>query len=400
MNEQKFSTRQAVSVSTMFLIGQMLIMYNGNPAKTDVWMSLILAYVTILPMMLVYARLMNVFPGKNLFDLMPELFGPCIGGALTLLYTLFYLHVSSLVLRDMTNFIQVTSLIRTPQFIPAVLIGVLCIYGVKSGINSIGRYAAMALPVYLLILVTQAVLTMTLWSDPTHLGTPLYNGVKPMLKSAINLAAFPFSDAAVLPFVLQPLKKHRKARAIFLSSYTICSAVFAMVGLQDLLVLGDNFTFTLYFPTYITISLIDIADFLQRIEVAMGAIMFMGVFIKISVYLYVFSLGLSKLLRMADYRKFAAPAGMLMVVLSQFAYPNMLVNIAFATNIYPYYALIMNVTIPLVIWLAAEWRRKRLIKEGRLPDPPPAGEETPVARQDGGAPQNPDGSPGKQPQPT
>jgi spore germination protein KB len=391
MNEQKFSTRQAVSLVTMFLIGQVLILYNGNPANGDIWLSILVAYVATVPLALLYARLINVFPGKNMYDLQVYLFGPVFGKALNLLYTLYFLHIGSLVLKDVTNFIQVTSLLDTPQLISAVMIGLLCIYVIKSGANTLARYTALAMPVYLLIILATALLATTLWTDFTHLAPVLYNGFRPMLKSALDMAIFPFADAAVLPFVLQPLKEHRKARRIFLASYSISAVFFLIVFVEDILVLGKNYTSVLYFPSYVMVSLIDIGGFLQRIEVVVGAIMFMGAFIKISIYLYALSLGISKVLGSGDYRKFAAPSGLLVVAFSMFAYPNSLANIAFAANIYPYYGLVIDVVIPLIIWACAEWRRKKLKDKGQLPEPPPAATETPVARQDGGIPQNPDG---------
>jgi spore germination protein KB len=153
-------------------------------------------------------------------------------------------------------------------------------------------------------------------------------------------------------------------------------------------VLGDNFTFTQYFPGYVAVSLIDIADFLQRIEVAVGAVLFMGAFVKITIYLYVVSLGLSKVLGFGDYRRFVAPVGILMLTLSVFAYGNIVENVDFASGFFPYYGFSFRILIPVAVWILAERKRKKLKREGRLPEPPPAEEETPVERQGGNAPQN------------
>lgn len=384
MTEHPFSTRQALSLATMFLIGQVLILYNGYPARGDAWLSLLMAYVATIPFSLMCARLINVFPGKNMFDLQIYVFGPVVGRIFVLLYTLFCLHIGSLVLRDMTEFIQESSLTDTPQIVSALMIGILCVYTVKAGINTISRYTAISLPVFLAILFVVALLTATLWTSMSHVGPILYGGFKPVIRSAANVAILPFSDAALLPFVLQPLKEHRKAKLIFLVSYAISTVLFLAITLQVLLVLGNNAQFSLYSPVYVMVSLIEIGDFLQRIEVAVGAILFMGAFVKISIYLYVFSLGISKLFSLEDYRKFAAPAGMLIISFSLFAYPNVLTNLAFATSIYPYYGFLMNVLLIVVIWAAAEWKRKKLKNAGKLPDPPPAMPETPIERQVGG----------------
>jgi spore germination protein KB len=382
LNEQTFSTRQAISMTTMFLIGQVLIFYNGSPAKTDIMISVLIAWAATIPLSLLYARLVNVFPGRNPFDLQLEFFGPVFGRVTALLYIFYSMHIASLVTRNFTTFIQITSLTNTPQFMVAIFIGVLCIYCIKSGINTISRYAAMALPVYLLILILITLLSVTIWIDPSHITPFFYNGFKPILKSAIDLAAFPFSDALLLPFVLQPLKEHRKARKIFLTSYAISTAIFLLVFVRNVLVLGDNLTFKLYFPSYVSISLINIGDFLQRIEVAIGAVLFMGAFIKIALYLYVASLGVSKVLGFGDYKKYIAPMGFMMIALSQFAYPNITVDLAFAANIYPYYVLTPGVVLPVITWLTAEWKRKKLKKNGQLPDEPPSAEETLVVQQE------------------
>lgn len=397
MNEQKYSTRQAVALTTMFLIGQSLIMYSGTPAKSDIWLSVLLAFAASIPLALLAARLTNVFPGRNPYDLMLDLFGPVIGRAVSALYVLFSLHIGSLVLRDMTNFMQMTSLIRTPQYVSAVFIVVLCIYCLKAGISTLSRYAAMALPVYLLIVVGTSLLTVTIWGHISHLPPTLYYGIKPVIINAAELAAFPLADMMTLPFVLQPLKEHRKAKAVYLWSSAIVAAMFIQVFIRNMLILGDNFTYTQYFPSYVAVGLIDIADFLQRIEVAVGAILFMGAFVKVAVFLYVASLGLSKVLGFGDYRKFTAPVGFLIAALSLFAYPNIIFNLAFAANIYPYYQLPFHVILPGAIWLAAEWRWKNLKGEGSLPEPPPAREETPVERQGGSIPDNSGGEAGGQP---
>jgi spore germination protein KB len=327
MNEQKFSTRQALSLATMSLIGHIIILYNGSPARSDFWLSILIAYAATLPLALLYARLVSIFPGKNMFDLQLFLFGPVFGRVFIVLYTFFFLHVGSLVLRGLTGFIQITSLTQTPQFVTAVLAGILCVYTVKAGVNTISRYTAMAMPVYLLIMVGLMLLSVTLWHGVPHLGPVLYGGIEPVFKSAVSLSIVPFGDGAILLFILQPLKNPKKAKAIFLASFSITAVYFIAVFLQSDLVLGSNFTYMQLFPSYIMVSLIDIGGFLQRIEVAMGAALFMGAFIKITIFLHNFSLGVSKLMNAGDYRKFAAPCGMLLVAFSLFASPNILTDI-------------------------------------------------------------------------
>jgi spore germination protein KB len=194
-------------------------------------------------------------------------------------------------------------------------------------------------------------------------------------------------------FILQPLKNPKKAKAIFLASFSITAIYFIAVFIQSDLVLGSNFTYMQLFPSYIMVSLIDIGGFLQRIEVAMGAALFMGAFIKITIFLHNFSLGVSKLMNAGDYRKFAAPCGMLLIAFSLFASPNLLIDKESIGTSFPYYAGFFDIVLPLAIWLTAEMKKKKLKASGMLPEPPPTAEATPVERQEDSMPQNPDSKP-------
>jgi spore germination protein KB len=219
----------------------------------------------------------------------------------------------------------------------------------------------------------------------------------PVWKSAVGLFVVPFTDLMMLPYVLQPLKEHRKARTVYLSCTAISSAFFMLAFIRNMFILGPNLTYMQYFPSYIAVSLINVGEFIQRIEVAIGAVLFMGAYVKIAVYLYVAALGLCKGLGFGDYREFSAPTGLLIAALALFAFPNMQGDYHFATTVYPIYQIPFHFIIPVAVWLMAEWKLKKLKKEGRLPEPLPAADETPVTRQDGSVPQNPDSPAGSQP---
>jgi spore germination protein KB len=172
MNEQKLSTRQAVSLATMHIIGQTFVMNNGSPADSDIWISLLAAYTASIPLSLLCVRLTNVFPGKNLYDLQLDLFGPVIGRITALLNVAFALHIGSLVLRGMTNFLQITSLANTPQYVSIIMIILLCIYSVKAGFHTVTRYTAMALPAFLVILIGITLLSASIWQNLRILPPP------------------------------------------------------------------------------------------------------------------------------------------------------------------------------------------------------------------------------------
>lgn len=363
MDENKMTFRQGMSLITMYLLGSSLVIAGGLAEQWDTWLSILLAFVMTLPLALVYARLMKLSPDGDLYDLQFQIFGPVLGRLTALLYVWFAYHLGALVIRNFSEFIQLDSLSEQPQYLTAIPMGVLAIWCVISGRMTLARWAAFMFPIFVIVVLTISLLSTQLWQSG-NLMPFLYTGFTPVLKDAYGIAAFPFAEAILLPFVLHPLRETRHATRLWILSFAITTIIFTMVALRNLLVLGSEYISTLFYPSYIAIGLINIGNFLDRLEVAIAAVFVIGGFVKVTVCLYAASLGMSKVLKMGDSRSFAAPIGILMIVLSQFVYKNVLDTANFAFVYYRFYVLPTSVAIPLVLWVICEIRRLRQKKRG------------------------------------
>ena len=136
-----------------------------------------------------------------------------------------------------------------------------------------------------------------------------------------------------------------------------------MVALRSILTLGEANVSIFFFSTYASVRLINIGEFLQRIEVLVGIIFISGGFVKISICLYAASKGLSKVLSFQNYRQIVAPVGLLMMILSIIVYDNTTDMFDWAKDIYKYYALPFQIILPLIIWITAEIKMRK--KKGR-----------------------------------
>lgn len=395
MNDIKLNFREATSIFVMYLLGSSLVGAGSLSSSRDFWLSIVVAYAVTLPLALLYGRLMRLSPDKDLYDLQTELLGPVFGRVTSLLLTWFAFHLGSMIIRNCTEFIQLDSLRLQPQYITAIPIGILAIWCITSGRATLARWAAFMLPLFLTIVLVITLLSTKLW-DLRNLLPFLDDGWKPVLRDARNIAAFPFAEAALLPFILHPLRETRKAEKLMVLSFTVTMLVYVFVMLRNILVLGTQYISMLYYPSYIAISLINIGDFLDRIEVLISTVFIIGAFVKITVCLYVASLGVSKVLSIGDSKSFAAPLGLLMIVLSQFVYANVIDSENFVAHYYPYYAAPFSVVLPALLWLLAELRRLRQKRRGVAPPLRPAakGQSNPAP-----APRKPEPEPDKKQQP-
>lgn len=141
MDRQIISNSQGICIMSMFLIGTSIVLEVAKNAKQDAWISIALGIIMSLPMIVVYSKLLNNFPEKDLYDIFQYVFGKKIGKVISVLFIWYVFHLGALVIRVFSEFVNVVSLPETPQSIFAIFLGLLCIWTVKSGIEVLGRLA-------------------------------------------------------------------------------------------------------------------------------------------------------------------------------------------------------------------------------------------------------------------
>ena len=99
---------------------------------------------------------------------------------------------------------------------------------------------------------------------------------------------------------------------------------------------------------------------LQRIEITVSIVFIFSVFIKSSICLLVACKGIGKMFNLKDYRSIVIQTGLLMVYFSYIIYDNIIEMTYWALKVYPYYAFPMQVILPIIIWILAEIKSKKI----------------------------------------
>lgn len=360
MDKEVISSKQGLCILLMFTMGSAIILAPWRKAGKDGWIAILIAMVMILPMVIVYSRLVLIFPGKDLFDMQQEVFGK-IFGKLTSFFLVWYaIHLGAMIIRNFTEVIQVMNFTETPQFPIAIMIGVLSIWIVKGGIEVIGRWCAfMLLPVIISIVLVSLLLIPKM--DLNNLRPVLYDGLNPVLMGAANAFVFPFAETFLFTAVFNSLRDKSKVFKLYFLNIIIAGCFMMMTSARNIMVLGEELNSSLYFPAYLTVSIINIKDFIDRIEVLVGGdFVFLG-FVKLSVCLYASSLGFAKIFGIKGYRQVVAPIGLMMVIVSIFVYNSIMEMVEWADNNYVYYVIPFSVVIPLATLITAEIR----VRSGR-----------------------------------
>lgn len=358
MQKEVVSNRQGIMMMALYIMGSSLVLGFGREAKQDAWLSLIIAFVSTIPVITVYARILALYPEKNLYDILDTVFGGILGRLIALFFIWYAFHLGALVLRNFQEFIKVVAFPETPEYVPVMMMGILCIWVAKEGIEVLGRFSQL-----IIIILASIIIAVTIFSmkdaDFNNLRPFLYYGVGPVIGDAFNAFSFPFAETVVFIAVFNFMENRNSSYKIYYNALAIAFFFLLLTKTRNILVLGADFNDQVYFPSYMAVSLINIGDFLQRIESTVAVALLFAGFVKISICLLAAVRGVDYLFKIGNYRQLVAPVGLLMMVTSCFIYQNIMEMVEFAFKIYRYYAFPFQVILPVIIWICSEIKAKR-----------------------------------------
>jgi len=311
MQKELINDKEGICLFISFIIGSSLIIGIGGDAKNDAWIAAIIGIIMAIPMFLIYTRILSLFQGQDLFDILYITLGKPIGRIVALVYIVYALHLGALVLRNFGEFTKTVAMPETPMFVPMFCLGVLGIIAVRLGIEVIGRTTTYFIPILLFILIVVQLLGIP-QLHLNYIKPILGNGISPILTGAFSSFSFPFAETVLFIGIFSSLKTKKSPFKVFSWGILISGIIIIAVTIRNIGVLGNTLG-NFYFPSYEAVSMINIGDFLQRIEISVSFVFIFGVFIKSSICLLVASKGISKMFNLHDYRSIVIQIGLLMI---------------------------------------------------------------------------------------
>lgn len=184
-------------------------------AKSDAWISILLAGLMIQLIILFYGALMKRFPSNNLYGIIQILFGKILGKIIIILYSIFYISVGSIVLAQYVYFLKAWMMPLTPKWILLALMSFTAVFLVKRNLQIIARFTVISSIVFIgFIGASVYALKYANFTFILPIGT---NGVMPIIQG-LPPSLFPFQGFELLliiyPFVQATNKSLIKAASI------------------------------------------------------------------------------------------------------------------------------------------------------------------------------------------
>lgn len=362
LNKEIISDKQGISSIVLFVIGAAIMLPKTIISGNDIWLSIVIALMATLLVVLMYSRIVNNIPENNLFDINELLFGKFFGKISTLLYLWFSLHIGILILRDFGDFMLTTTMPETPIYAPIIMMIIVVIWINKKGIEVIGRLSSIYI-IFNFIIILGSLILLIPSLELYNIQPILYNGIKPLMRNALSIFSFPLALIVIFPMSFNSFKRKSSHYKVYTFALLMSALTIIITSLFEVLLLGPDLYFDIYYPIDATVSKIKVGDFLQRLEVIQILTITIFGFFTVSLCLLAFSKGIIKLFKLEDYRFIVIPAGLIMCNLSIIIHKNMMEINYWMREIWPFYALLFQLIIPTIMLIVSELKKKRKIKK-------------------------------------
>jgi spore germination protein KB len=357
LNDKTLTHIQALAMVVMFNFGSSVVMGVSTGVAQDSWIALILGAVFSIPAACLCGRIATLNRGQCMFDAAVERMGKVLGKLFTALMVWYALHLSALVLRNFSEFIKISSLVETPQLPVGAIMVLTVAMLVRGGGKALGKWSVATLPIVLGIVVLTVILSVNVM-HPDHFLPVFDHPFSEIAKDAFQTFSFPFAEAVLFMTMMDIVAPGDSVYKIALEGLALSALVFLIVVARNMMVLGTEMVAIEYFPSYSAARIINLGDFLSRIEGSISVNFMLAGVSKLAVCLIAASRGVARLFDISNWRRLVIPMALMTLMVSAIIYRNTMEMFAFV-KYYPYYAIPFQIILPLALWVFSEISARR-----------------------------------------
>lgn len=354
-NQVKLSPTQLMFLISGFILGSVLLLsFEDNALKQDSWLGIIAAFAACTPFILAIATLARKFPGMNFIDILGAIYGRILGKAIFTLYIGIFFILLSFNMRDLADFYIGFIMPETPM--PAILIIAMLVgaYAVHKGIASIAKIGFLSV-VYSFCTVLITFLLLIKDMDFTNFLPVFDVPFNAFVQGTHILTALPFGEVFVFLMVLPSMRSEKRPARYVYAGVGITALTFLTITVRNTAVLGPSSA--IYAGnSYQAARMINIGEFLTRVELLTAIGITITLFTKISVLLYATVTGVSQALKLRSQSSLILPLGALAVVLALIAFNSTVVHDYVAGRYHAFFTLLFAFIIPPLSLLVAAIR--------------------------------------------
>ncbi|MCP1135482.1 endospore germination permease [Paenibacillus polysaccharolyticus] len=356
----RLTVRQLASLMFLCTIGEQILFFPSmitSYAQQDAWISSLLGVGGGIGVLLIMLAVYRLDPRLNLIEHVLRVLGPWVGAVISAFYIFYFLIGASTFIREMGDFMTTNILRNSPLWVLHLTFICALTWGLRSGLPNMGRTAEILLPIVILFLI---ILTLCLLpkAELDNIKPILGRGFLDPFKGFIAVLTYPYCELCIFMMLLPYTEQRPHLKRDFLLMGMIGGLMLTLTISMCLLIMGPFMTQHYWFTSFNLSRLINIGNFLERIEAIMASVWVIAVFFKSVLFFYSFVLGLAHLFRLSSYRNLIFPAAFLILTCSILIAPN---ETFYLKVIIPYWIdwdLTCGIFLPLLLILIHHLKHK------------------------------------------
>lgn len=344
----KISTFQ-FSILIMFLI---LSSFSGigfhnivKISSVDCYISIIISYFLGLTILGLTLYILNYEPDKNIHEKILCLFGKTIGNIINIIIDVIVIVISVVLIYGICNFIVSQYLSETPILVIGIMLGIVVIYTVSKGLETIVRSNIIFL-IIALSLSALSFISLFPQIDTSNLKPILEHGITNPIKGGIIITLT--NIIPIIAILIIPKNKiinYPKIPKYLFATYTASYIIMFLITIKTISVLGINLTEIYQHPEYIVLKKISILNFFDKIENIIFIKWILSSFSSLTILVYFLSNSIKK-----GPTKKILPLIMvtLIITISHLFIKNNTIFTNFIESIYPYINLFLLIIIIII----------------------------------------------------
>jgi len=332
-----------ISTATLFL-PSFVIEYAGR----DGWMSPFLALLVGIAIVLTVTKLGDIYPTFTPIEYSEKILGKWLGKVVGLLFILFYIRVTSLIVRQISTTINTNILLNSTQPTVTLMLFIVTAYAVKKGLESIAR-----INVFILLMTGIAMFASLIFliNGGIHVYniTPVFSkGMMPIVRGSIPIIRW-IGEIVSIAFIIPFIDNKKKVR-----KYSIIGVIWSIVTLSvfiilDVMLFGAKLSASFAYVTLEAIRMTNILNYVQRAEIVFLVPWMLSNFVKLSFFYYITVLVVARYFKMDDYKKLVLPVGTIIFSLSVASFENNIDLAELIGETLGVYFGIVQLGIPLIL---------------------------------------------------
>ncbi|KZZ85125.1 GerAB/ArcD/ProY family transporter [Bacillus sp. SJS] len=284
----KVTAKEMFYLIFIFEIGSAILLDPAKQAMKDAWLAVLLGYAASIPLFLMYIGLSKLSGKKTMVGILIMLLGKKAGTIASSLYVLYFLYICARVLRDFGELLIITAYDETFLIVISSFMMLAVMY---LAIKRFHVFAGVSKPLFFGITIPFFIVVgfeiISGIVDIHELLPIAENGPMPILKTIFpTIMTFPFGEMVVFTMFFPLVQESAKLIKVTLSSIFFATLILSTTALLHVSILGAEMTKSFVFPILATVSLINISDFIQRLDSIVVVLMIIVGFTKVFMFFY------------------------------------------------------------------------------------------------------------------